>query len=59
MPGRIGCLRRGRPPSLPDAVQVSERWHLWRNLCDKALAEVRTHADCTVSCPFRALDGNW
>jgi hypothetical protein len=31
---------------LPDAVQVSDRWHLWRNLCDKVQAEVRAHADC-------------
>ncbi|MFD0286453.1 ISL3 family transposase [Streptomyces lutosisoli] len=31
---------------LPDAVQVSDRWHLWRNLCDKALLEVRAHASC-------------
>ncbi|MFD5322274.1 ISL3 family transposase [Streptomyces sp. NPDC127098] len=32
--------------ALPDAVQVSDRWHLWRNLCDKVLAEVRAHAPC-------------
>lgn len=32
--------------ALPDAVQVSDRWHLWRNLCDKVLAEVRAHASC-------------
>ncbi len=32
--------------ALPDAVQVSDRWHLWRNLCDKVQLEVRTHADC-------------
>jgi len=32
--------------ALPDAVQVSDRWHLFRNLCDKVLAEVRTHATC-------------
>ncbi len=32
--------------SLPDAVQVSDRWHLWRNLCDKVLLEVRAHAGC-------------
>lgn len=31
---------------LPDAVQVSDRWHLWRNLCDKVLLEVRAHAGC-------------
>jgi len=27
-------------------VQVSDRWHLWKNLCDKVLAEVRAHAPC-------------
>lgn len=32
--------------ALPDAVQVSGRWHLWRNLCDKVLLEVRAHARC-------------
>lgn len=32
--------------ALPDAVQVSDRWHLWRNLCDKAQLEVRAHAGC-------------
>jgi transposase len=39
--------------ALPHAVQVSARWHLWRNLCDKTLAEVRAHAPCwaTVNPP--------
>ena len=39
--------------ALPNAVQVSDRWHLWRNLCDKVLAEVRAHAPCwaTVNPP--------
>lgn len=32
--------------ALPDAVQVSDRRHLWRNLCDKAQLEVRAHAGC-------------
>ncbi len=32
--------------ALPDAVQVSDRWHLWRNLCDKDQLEVRAHAGC-------------
>ena len=32
--------------SLPQAVQVSDRWHLWHNLCDKSLASVRAHAAC-------------
>ncbi|MFB7500222.1 ISL3 family transposase [Streptomyces sp. NPDC056161] len=32
--------------ALPDAVQVSDRWHLWRNLCDTVQIEVRAHVDC-------------
>lgn len=32
--------------ALPDAVQVSDRWHLLRNLCDKVQIEVRAHAGC-------------
>jgi transposase len=32
--------------ALPQAVQVSDRWHLWHNLCDKTLASVRGHAVC-------------
>nr|QIY76811.1 ISL3 family transposase [Streptomyces sp. RLB1-33] len=35
--------------ALPDAVQVSDRWHLWHNLCDKALTEVRCHTACWAS----------
>ncbi|MFD1313320.1 ISL3 family transposase, partial [Streptomyces kaempferi] len=41
--------------ALPDAAQVSNRWHLWSNLCGKVLAEVRSHAACwaTVVNPAR------
>ncbi len=27
-------------------MQVSDRWHLWKNLCEKPLAEVRSHSAC-------------
>lgn len=39
--------------ALPGAVQVSDRWHIWKNLCDKALATVRSHSSCwaTVNPP--------
>ena len=41
--------------ALPEAVQVSDRWHLWSNLCGKVLAEVRSHGACwaTVVNPTR------
>ncbi|UGY95152.1 ISL3 family transposase [Streptomyces gobiensis] len=32
--------------ALPGAVQVSDRWHIWKNLCDKTLATVRSHSSC-------------
>ncbi|MFD7433752.1 ISL3 family transposase [Streptomyces sp. NPDC059861] len=32
--------------ALPGGVQVSDRWHLWRNFCDKVQLEVRAHAGC-------------
>ncbi|MGW4032967.1 ISL3 family transposase [Streptomyces sp. NPDC004838] len=32
--------------ALPNAVRVSDRWHLWRNVCDKVQPEVRAHAGC-------------
>lgn len=32
--------------ALPDAVQFSDRWRLWRNLCDKVQLEIRAHAGC-------------
>ncbi|OIK25561.1 ISL3 family transposase [Streptomyces malaysiense] len=32
--------------ALPDAVQVADRWHVWHNLCEAALSEVRAHSTC-------------
>jgi len=32
--------------ALPEAVQVADRWHLWHNLCDAALSEVKAHSTC-------------
>ncbi|WP_344557438.1 ISL3 family transposase, partial [Kitasatospora saccharophila] len=41
-----GCYGEAIRRALPDAVQVIDRWHLWSNLCDRVLAEVRSHAAC-------------
>jgi hypothetical protein len=41
-----GCYGEAIRHALPDAVQASDRWHLWLNLCDRVLAEVRSHAAC-------------
>ncbi|MFI6586042.1 ISL3 family transposase [Embleya sp. NPDC050493] len=48
-----GAYAEGVRRALPDAVQVSDRWHLWHNLCDKTLAEIRSHSSCwaTVNPP--------
>nr|WP_172388094.1 ISL3 family transposase [Streptomyces sp. MNP-20] len=32
--------------ALPDAVQVGDRWHVWKNLCEAALSEVKAHSTC-------------
>lgn len=32
--------------ALPDALQVADRWHLWHNLCEAALSEVKAHSSC-------------
>jgi hypothetical protein len=32
--------------ALPDAVQVADRWHMWHNLCEAALGEVKAHGPC-------------
>ncbi|WP_406157103.1 MULTISPECIES: ISL3 family transposase [unclassified Streptomyces] len=32
--------------ALPAAVQVGDRWHLWHNLCEAALSEIKAHSNC-------------
>ena len=43
--------------ALPDAVQVSDRWHLWHNLCDKTLSEVRSHSTCWTAVHHTRCEG--
>jgi len=43
--------------ALPEAVQVSDRWHLWSNLCGMVLAEVRSHAACRAAAVNPARPG--
>lgn len=37
-----GAIRR----ALPDAVQVNDRWHLWRLLVEAVIKEVAAHSSC-------------
>ena len=43
--------------ALPASVQVSDRWHLWKNLCDKVHAEVRSHTACWSTAVNPTLPG--
>ncbi|MGJ5893978.1 ISL3 family transposase [Streptomyces niveiscabiei] len=32
--------------ALPRATQIGDRWHLWHNLCEAVLSEVKAHSTC-------------
>lgn len=38
-------------------MRVSDRWHLWSNLCGKVLAEVRSHTACWATAVNPARPG--
>ena len=41
----------------PKAVQVSDRWHLWKGLAEAALKEVASHSACWAKTSLPAREG--
>ncbi|RBQ11598.1 ISL3 family transposase [Spongiactinospora rosea] len=52
--GYAGAIRE----ALPEAVQVSDRWHLFHNLADAAYREVAAHSVCWAKAGPPAKDGD-